>query len=152
MIIIEQVGTDEAEVVIEFVERLLVELGTRDNSFKGLDHERVIDHWDRYGADFTAFVARDDDQNVVGVITLVECFAVFTNGLFGIINELYVDPDYRSKGVGLRLLESVLAYARKAGWKRVDVTAPPGDEWRRTVAFYEREGFVFSGPKLKFEL
>jgi hypothetical protein len=29
------------------------------------------------------------------------------------------------------------------------VTAPPGDAWKRTVAFYEANGFVFTGPKLR---
>jgi hypothetical protein len=45
-----------------------------------------------------------------------------------------------------------MAVARERGWRRLDVTAPPGDAWRRTVAFYEKNGFVFTGPKLRLRI
>ena len=40
--------------------------------------------------------------------------------------------------------------ARESRWVRVDVTAPESPRWERTRRFYEREGFTFTGPKLKY--
>jgi hypothetical protein len=34
----------------------------------------------------------------------------------------------------------------------IEATAPPGARWDRSVAFYERNGFVFTGRKLKLLL
>lgn len=55
-------------------------------------------------------------------------------------------------GVGRRLIEAVKAYGSTRGWLRLDVTAPPEPEWQRTVRFYEEQGFVFTGPKLRCRL
>jgi hypothetical protein len=30
--------------------------------------------------------------------------------------------------------------------------APPGEAWERSVRFYETQGFVFTGPKLRLDL
>jgi len=116
------------------------------------DRDRVKRHWFENSSRFTAFIARNENDLPVGVITLSECFAIYAGGNYGIIDELYIVPEYRSKKIGQRLLETVKDHARQKGWKRIDVTAPAGDKWARTVRFYEREGFVFTGPKLKFHL
>jgi GNAT superfamily N-acetyltransferase len=60
-----------------------------------------------------------------------------------------VAPGHRGAGLGRRLLDAAAAIGRERGWRRLDVTAPPGDAWRRSVAFYEKNGFVFAGPKLR---
>jgi hypothetical protein len=44
------------------------------------------------------------------------------------------------------------AHGVALGWRRLDVTAPPGAARERSVRFYETLGFVFTGPKLRFEL
>ncbi|RKX31942.1 MAG: hypothetical protein DRP46_02215 [Candidatus Zixiibacteriota bacterium] len=77
-------------------------------------------------------------------------FAIYANGRYGIINEMYVPPEFRSSGFGEKLIETVKEYAKSRGWVRIDVTARPGEKWRRTVGFYKREGFTFTGPKLRF--
>ena len=65
---------------------------------------------------------------------------------------MYTDPEYRSSGVGAKLIQAALEYGRTKGWARIDVTAPESDRWIRTRKFYEKQGFIFTGPKLKFLL
>ncbi|HEV8702170.1 MAG TPA: GNAT family N-acetyltransferase [Candidatus Polarisedimenticolia bacterium] len=83
---------------------------------------------------------------------LVESFAIYANGTYGVINEMYVAPPFRSQGVGGRLIAAVKDLAARRGWGRIDVTAPESPAWDRTRRFHESQGFVFTGPKLKFVL
>jgi len=152
MIKIETAGPDQSEMVFDLVEKLLIELREEGERVGISDQERVKRHWIENSERFVAFVARDENDKPVGVITLSECFAIYAGGRYGVIDELYVVPEYRGRKVGQKLLETVREYARKKGWMRIDVTAPAGERWARTVRFYEREGFVFTGPKLKFHL
>ncbi|HZY98599.1 MAG TPA: GNAT family N-acetyltransferase [Candidatus Baltobacteraceae bacterium] len=78
-----------------------------------------------------------------------EVGAIYANGPYGIIPEMYVVPSGRSTGVGRRLIERAVEIGRERGWSRIDVTAPESPAWERTVRFYESCGFRFAGPKLK---
>jgi GNAT superfamily N-acetyltransferase len=135
--------------VLRLVELLLVELAEGGDEFTGLDLARTLADLARQGERFVALLARDDAGEPAGVLTLTETFAIFAGGTYGVIDELYVAPGHRSTGLGRRLLDAAAAIGRERGWRRLDVTAPPGDAWRRTVAFYEANGFVFTGPKLR---
>jgi len=56
------------------------------------------------------------------------------------IHELFVLPDARGVGVGARLLDGVMAFARTSGCMGVDARALPGD--RNTKNFFESFGLV----------
>lgn len=102
---------------------------------------------------YTAFVAANADGKAVGVITLSESCALYAGGLFGTIPEFYVEPGWRSRGVGAALADAARAHARSLGWPRLEVTTPPLPEFDRTLAFYERCGFaVTGGRKLKIDV
>ena len=151
MYIIKELSYDDHETTLKYVLELLAELRETPDEDAGVDSRKVIEDWSTARDRHTVFAAFDGDR-VVGVVTLDECFAIYANGNYGIINELFVVPPYRSKGVGKMLLDRVVSFARQKGWRRIDVTAPLGDAWQRTVDFYLREGFVHTGPKLKFLL
>lgn len=149
MITVERIGQEKANLIVEYVTRLLEEL--RDEPFE-LHLEKIMADWNASGDRFIAFVALDGDGAVAGITTVVESFAIYANGNYGTINEMYVAPQHRSRQVGRMLIDAVKEYAGEKGWHRIDVTAPAGDAWKRTVSFYEKQGFVFTGPKLKFRL
>jgi GNAT superfamily N-acetyltransferase len=73
-------------------------------------------------------------------------------GRFGEITELYVTPAFRALGVGKRLVEAAVEFARQRGWSRLEVGAPEIPKWAETVNFYRRTGFSEVGPRLKLEL
>jgi GNAT superfamily N-acetyltransferase len=58
----------------------------------------------------------------------------------GIVDDIYVDPDARSVGVGETLMDHVLAWCRDQGCFGVDSLALPGD--RATKNFFESFGLV----------
>jgi len=81
--------------------------------------------------------------------SLAESFAVFANGRYGILNELWVAPHARSRGIGAQVLDHCREFGRARGWQRIDVSAPPDSRWDRSFAFYQKHGFAWTGRKLK---
>lgn len=101
---------------------------------------------------YFVFTAWDGDAPV-GFIALYESYALYAEGAFGTIPELYVRPAYRSKELGAQLIARATSFGHDRGWKRLEVTTPPLPEFDKTLAFYEREGFaVTGGRKLKIAL
>lgn len=92
-----------------------------------------------------------DDEDAVGIITVSESIAFYAGGEIGVINELYVLPEWRSEGVGKLLLDQMKEIAFARGWRRLEVTTP-GEAYDRTIRFYEREGFFPIGPRMKWEV
>lgn len=102
---------------------------------------------------YYVFVARDASHKAVGFISLCESYALYAEGAFGTIQELYVRPEFRSSKLGLSLVSQAKSFGTSRGWCRLEVTTPPLPEFDRTLAFYEREGFsVTGGRKLKVSL
>ena len=151
-IVIDRLGIDKADQVLEMVLALLRELGEEGDDLGLLDRRRVLAGWAEKGEAFRALVARESSGAAVGIATVVESFAIYANGTYGIINEMFVAPPHRSSGVGRALIQAAIDWGRERGWKRIEVTAPESARWTRTRAFYEREGFTFAGPKLKLPL
>ncbi|MFA5170101.1 MAG: N-acetyltransferase [Sulfuriferula sp.] len=102
---------------------------------------------------YFSFVAKDETDNYIGFITLCESYALYAEGVFGTIPELYVRPAFRSQKIGFRLLHQAKEFGKDRGWKRLEVTTPPLPQFNKTISFYEREGFAIAGGrKLKILL
>jgi len=149
---IERLTVQDALTVFDWVLRLLQELGSEGDDLGSLDEKKVLQGWREAGERFQVFAAKTSSGQIVGVMTVVETFAIYANGNYGIINEMYTTPEFRSAGVGAMLVDAAKEYGRKRGWERIDVTAPESQGWERTRHFYESQGFAFTGPKLKFVL
>jgi len=145
---IRQLGMERFDLIFNTVLLLLEELreSPSDNPFRFKD--KILADWKRNPEHHIVFAAFDEDR-VVGIITLSENFAIYTDGNHGTINELYVAPEYRSRGVGKMLLDKAVSLAKERDWQRIEVTAPFGEKWAGTIAFYLREGFTEAGPKLR---
>ncbi len=83
----------------------------------------------------------------MGFLALYESHALYAEGAFGTIAELYVRPAWRSAQVGTGLLAAARALGHEKGWTRLEVTTPPIPPFERTEAFYRREGFEVSGGR-----
>lgn len=108
----------------------------------------AIDSDDRHS---TLLALDGDSGDAVGVVTVTESLALYAGGRIGVINELYVVPPFRSEGVGKILLDAVKTLADERGWARLEVTTP-GEDYDKTLHFYEREGFFRIGPRFKYDL
>ena len=105
--------------------------------------ERII----RESGTVFPFMAICDGQPV-GLIVLNQCTAIYALGDFGEISELFVDPKFRSSGLGAKLIEKALEFGQSMGWTMLEVGAPDVPKWQRTVDFYRRNGFTEIGPRL----
>lgn len=137
---VHQAAISDAQTVVELVQRLLSELG----GFQSFDAARSVALCEQLFATdrYSAFLARVPQGEAIGVLTLQECPALYVAGHLGWIQELYVAPEARSWGVGHQLLLAAEAYGRQRRWHRLEVNTPEAAAWPRTVAFYQREGFV----------
>ena len=142
----------ERGLVLDLVQRLLVELGEEGEETGLLPRRALMASWKRQGHGATAFLALDAQGEPVGVATISESWAAYAGGRFGILNEMYVVPSHRSRNVGALLIAAAREHGRRRGWRRLDVTAPEHPRWARSRRFYEKQGFVFTGPKLKLLL
>ena len=96
---------------------------------------------------YFVLIARDRAGAASGFVALYESYALYAEGVYGTIPELYVRPEFRSLGIGCRLVQGVKAYGAERGWKRIEVTTPPLPQFDRTLGFYERQGFAVSGGR-----
>lgn len=96
---------------------------------------------------YVVFLARSSSGKAVGFIALYESYALYAEGAFGTIPELYVHPDYRQNSIGTQLINAAKSFADAKGWTRLEVTTPPLPEFSRTFSFYQREGFVITGGR-----
>lgn len=104
----------DADRVVELVVRLLSEL---DRVPVELDREASRQIYKELIGNpaHRAFIAWDGEK-AVGLITVVQSLAIYARGRFGIINEFYVMPEYRSSGIGRLLLEEVEQFGLSRGW------------------------------------
>lgn len=65
---------------------------------------------------------------------------------------MYVKPHLRSNYIGNVIIENIKLIGKQRQWKRIDVTTPNEKKWKRTITFYEKCGFVFTGSKLKLNI
>jgi GNAT superfamily N-acetyltransferase len=125
---IEIAQAPDIDTVLALVEALLAELGEEGQEFAQIDRLRLRDGLQREMASaearFLALLARDDSGTAIGVLTLSTSFAVYAGGEYGVIDEMYVRPEWRSRGVGRALVDAAVGLARQRGWFRLDVTGP----------------------------
>jgi GNAT superfamily N-acetyltransferase len=138
---------NDAYPVIGLIAGLLSEL---DGSKAELDPENLSKVYAEFiSNDNNRVLMAFDREKPVGVITLIQSIAIYAQGKYGIINEFYVLPEYRCRGVGKLLIAEAVKFGKSQNWRRIEVGAPDREKWRRSIGFYLREGFVEIGPRLK---
>lgn len=121
-------------LVIDFITKLLFEL---NGSKVELDNKSLTKAYSEFILnDNNKIYIASDHEKEIGIITVTQLIAIYTQGRYGIINELYVLPEYRSSGIGKLLLYEVIKFAKSKDWKRIEVGAPHQEKWQRTIDFY----------------
>ncbi len=67
----------------------------------------------------------------------------------GELDSIYVEPEYRGRGVGRNLAESGLAWLKQKGCRYIDVLVAEGNE--AALPFYEKLGFCVRGTVLRLK-
>ena len=144
---IKHASTYDSQTVAQQVIYLLAELDALEVNSFDLEHYTRVSNKLLSEGKITALLAYNEDE-VIGVLTLNPCCAIYNGGEFGEICELYVNPEFRSAKVGMMLIDEAVKIAQQSGWERIEVGAPSYAEWDRTIAFYKNYGFEEIGPRL----
>lgn len=91
-----------------------------------------------------------EDDNVIGFLSLIIDYQLHHAEKVATIEELIVSSKYRSKGLGKKLLENAIQYARNNGCDVIELTS--GFSRERAHRFYEKNGFTKGSYKFKMDL
>ena len=136
---------DDRDEVLRMVSSLLVELGGNPAPADAL--LGVFDDLAAGGdAGFIVIAEAEGAAKAVCTASLVQ--ALRTAGRYAVFQEMYVEPESRSSGVGRAVIEFALEYAVASGCQVVELGTPRlGD---RQIEFYERAGFANVGARLRW--
>ncbi|WP_428623920.1 N-acetyltransferase family protein [Sedimenticola sp.] len=148
---IEPISNQNYHVVSKMVGELLTEImdAINEKAFNYIPSETERRVKELVEADkYWVFMAKDRSSGeYVGFVSIYESYALYSEGAYGTIPELYVAPDWRSNKVGSKLLKAAMKFAVKKGWHRLEVTTPPLPEFARTLEFYKSNNFKISGGR-----
>lgn len=99
-----------------------------ENSLERLQQEQEF---------FNCFIAKNNNSQVVGYATWF--YGYFTwSGKSIYMDDLYVKPEFRGKGIGSRLMQEVIAQGKSAGCHKLRWQV---SHWNsQAIAFYTRMG------------
>ena len=80
------------------------------------------------------------EGSAVGYVVLTLCYSIEFGGRCGFIDELYIEPTHRGRGVGRRALELVEAAARRLGVRVLLLEVSTANQ--RAHALYRSAGFA----------
>ena len=99
--------------------------------------EHLLDLLDRDPGLGIQLVAEEKGR-LQGFASLYACLDTLVADRILVMNDLFVDPSLRNRGIGAALFDASLAYATAHGYARLDwVTAADNDDAKR---FYDRHG------------
>jgi GNAT superfamily N-acetyltransferase len=134
------------------VEELLLELGGKPSSTQELGEATRALLAD--GSQGLLLVAESEQSEIVGFLGVSWQTAVRIPGRYGLIQELWVHPRWRSREIGAQLLAALGEEARREGVRRIEVGLP-GEQFASlpaTEAFYRANGFAPVGLRMKLLL
>jgi GNAT superfamily N-acetyltransferase len=145
---VREAGAHDVEGVATAVETLLAELGGRMPARAEMEQEVQALLDDPQGG---SVLIAEADGGVVGVLTASWQRAIHVPGVYATIQDLWVDEDWRSRGVGAELVEAIASQARTRGVSRLEVGLPRETfaAIASTESFYERNGFEHLGPRMR---
>lgn len=148
-------SANDADLIGEFVIQLTEEicLKTNANHFDinlagTIKRCQELLQENNYGA-LIAYSA----ETPIAIATFTESYALYAGGKVGIIPEFYVQPEFRSSGVGAELIAHIKDYGCRHGWSCIELCTPPLPEFDRTLFFYQKNGLVpVGGRKMRQHL
>ena len=144
---------DLSLMVGELLNEIMVKIDHKAFNYNQIDTTKRIKEFIALEK-YWVFIAKDTKSGEnIGFVSLYESFALYAEGAYGTMPELYVRPNWRSKHIGHELLNKAGEFAKNKNWHRIEVTTPPLPEFDRTLEFYQRRGFeIAGGRKLKIDI
>ena len=133
---ISTICVDDVDTVVRLLDAQLREHEISTPAAAVRDVVHMVEADERHGF---MLLARADAR-AVGVAYAAAHLSAEHGGLIGWLEELFVVPEFRGRGVGSRLLDEVISRARRLNWRGVELEVVAGHE--RAAALYLRCGFV----------
>ncbi len=139
---------EDVPAVVTGVRELLVELGGKPLATPALaetTHTLIDD-----GSAGVVLIAKHEDE-VVGIIGVSWQVAMRIPGRYGVIQELWVKPEFRYMTIGADLVVALAELAREQGVERIEVGLPSEryPALNATEAFYINNGFTQIGMRMR---
>lgn len=87
------------------------------------------------------FVIRSEDR-ILGMANLLFTVSTAMGGFVLIMEDVIIHPEHRGLGLGAKLLEEVISFAREKDFKRITLLADRLSN--DSQSFFQRHGFRFS--------
>ena len=145
---VREAGAGDVAGVATAVASLLAELGGRTPTRAEMEAEVQALLDDPQGG---SVLIAEADGEIVGVLTASWQRAIHVPGVYATVQDLWVDEDWRSRGVGAELVEAIASQARTRGVSRLEVGLPRETfaAIASTESFYRRNGFEHLGPRMR---
>lgn len=140
-------SADVAQVAASVAE-LLVELGGAPGDPGAMeDTTRTLIEEPQAGG----IVVAESEGTLIGVLAASWQSAIHVPGRYGLIQDLWVHPSWRSNAIGAGLLAALAELAREAEIDRLEVGLPRASfaGVEATEAFYRRNGFALVGARMR---
>lgn len=139
---------DDAAAVATALEQLLLELGGKRPPRPEVEAEAraAVEE-----PDVGPLLIAEAEAEIVGMLSASWQRALHVPGRYATIQDLWVDPEWRSRRVGAALVDELVALCGKQGVVRIEVGLPREsfDAIRATEAFYLGNGFEHLGPRMR---
>jgi para-aminobenzoate synthetase len=98
-----------------------------------------------------ALLVAEAGTEIVGVLAASWQHAVHVPGRYGVVQDLWVSPEWRSRAIGRDLLEALAVFAREQGIVRLEVGLPQDSfvAIEATRSFYLANDFAPLGPRMR---
>jgi GNAT superfamily N-acetyltransferase len=145
---VREANAGDVDEVTAVIGVLLTELGGRIPAWEEMQAEVQALLDDPRGG---SVLVAEADGEIVGVLTASWQRAIHVPGVYATIQDLWVDEDWRSRGVGAELVEAIASQARTRGVSRLEVGLPRETfaAIASTESFYKRNGFDHLGPRMR---
>jgi GNAT superfamily N-acetyltransferase len=139
---------EDAAAVASAIEALLIELGGERPSASALEEGAR-----KLAADpaLGVLLVAECESAIVGVLAASWQYAVHVPGRYGTIQDLWVDPEWRSRALGRELILALVRLAIGLGVPRLEVGLPQESfaQLAATERFYRDNGFTPLGPRMR---
>ena len=141
-IVFEQASSADIDELIRMrIAYMADDRGTVSDSEREAMKRQLPDYFARkLGTELIAFAAKDQSRIVsTAFLHIIEMPAnsVLPNGLYGVVLNVYTEPDYRGRGLCTGLLKELIAYGKERGLGRIDLQATP-----EGAPIYRKAGFI----------
>lgn len=139
MIKIRKYQEKDKKSVKKLINSVLVEIFKKEGS--------LLEDLDNIQKNYSLFLVAEDNKKIVGTVALKN-----EGEGVGKLRRMYLQKEYRGRGIAQELFNNVLNYARKEKFSKIILTTYP--KMKAAIKFYKKNGFKLikkENSALRFE-